>query len=63
MTVIPFRIEDIAPSKAMEYYIGSIHWLDALTPPLAQHLGHLTEQVKANLNVDAPNSEGPAGAF
>jgi hypothetical protein len=63
LTVIPFRIEDIAPSKAMEYYIGSIHWLDALTPPLAQHLGHLTEQVKANLNVDAPNSEGPAGAF
>jgi hypothetical protein len=59
LTIIPFRIEDIAPTKAMEYYLGSIHWLDALTPPLARHLGHLVEQVKANLQVDA----SPSGSF
>ena len=59
LTIIPFRIEDIAPTKAMEYYLGSIHWLDALTPPLARHLGHLVEQVKANLQVDA----APGGSF
>lgn len=61
LTIIPFRIEDIAPTRAMEYYLGAIHWLDALTPPLAKHLGHLVEQVKANLQVDAAGSAKPAG--
>lgn len=63
LTIIPFRIEDIAPTKAMEYYLGAIHWLDALTPPPAKHLGHLAEQVKANLQVDAPGSATPVGVF
>ena len=56
LTIVPFRIEDIAPTKAMEYYLGSIHWLDALTPPLSKHLGQLVEQVRANLQVDAAGS-------
>ena len=61
LTIIPFRIEDITPTKAMEYYLGSIHWLDALTPPLARHLGHLVEQVRANLQVDAAGSAAAVG--
>jgi TIR domain len=63
LTIIPFRIEDIAPTKAMEYYLGAIHWLDALTPPLAKHLGHLVEQVKANLQLDAAGGAKPARVF
>ena len=59
LTIIPFRIEEIAPTKAMEYYLGSIHWLDALTPPLAQHLGVLVEQVKANLQVEVEVGAAP----
>jgi formylglycine-generating enzyme required for sulfatase activity len=39
--IIPFRVENLAPSKAMEYFISSQHWLDAYTPPLAKHLEHL----------------------
>jgi hypothetical protein len=53
LTIIPFRIEEIEPTKAMEYYLGAIHWLDALTPPLAKHLERLVEQVGANLKLDA----------
>jgi hypothetical protein len=63
LTIIPFRIEDIAPTKAMEYYLGSIHWLDALTPPFARHLGQLVEQVRANLQVDAADSAAAVGAY
>lgn len=62
LTIIPFRIEEIAPTKAMEYHLGSIHWLDALTPPLAKHLGQLVEQVKANLRLDAAAAT-PADVF
>ena len=31
--IVPFRIEDVQPSKSLDYYLKSIHWLDALTPP------------------------------
>jgi len=31
--VLPFRIEDVLPSKTLEYFISTQHWLDALTPP------------------------------
>lgn len=43
--ILPFRIEEITPSKAMEYCLGNTHWLDALTPPLESHLSRLAETV------------------
>ena len=62
LTIIPLRIEEITPTKAMEYYLGSIHWLDALTPPLARHLQELAETVKADLQVD-PNGQALAAGM
>ena len=43
--ILPFRIEDVPPSDEMQYYIGSIHWLDALTPPIESHMGRLADTV------------------
>jgi|GEM_PF-4502186 len=43
--IIPFRVENVAVSKSMEYYICTSHWLDAMTPPLEQHLQHLGQTV------------------
>lgn len=43
--VVPFRIEDVQPSDSLEYYLSSIHWLDALTPPVEEHLAALGETV------------------
>ena len=51
--IIPLRIEEVAPTKSMEYFIGAIHWLDALTPPIEKHLQQLSETVKVILQVDA----------
>ncbi len=45
LLVIPFRIEDVAPAKAMEYFMSAPHWLDAMTPPLERHLDKLAEVV------------------
>src|SRR6516165_957353 len=50
--IVPVRIEDVLPTKSMEYFLGAIHWLDALTPPLEGHLHKLAETVKAILQVD-----------
>ena len=45
IAVIPFRIEDVLPNKSLEYFISTQHWLDALTPPLEDHLLHLAETI------------------
>jgi len=31
--IVPFRIENVLPSNAMEFALSNTHWLDALTPP------------------------------
>lgn len=46
LPIIPFRVEDITPSKSLEFFISTPHWLDALSPPLEQHLGRLAETIK-----------------
>ena len=46
VAVLPFRTEDILPDKALEYFIGDVHCLDALTVPLEAHLKNLAETVK-----------------
>jgi hypothetical protein len=46
LAILPFRIEDVAPGKSLDYFIGSIHWLDAMTPPLEKHLDNLVETVR-----------------
>jgi len=50
--IIPLRIQDIQPTHSLEYFIGTVHWLDALTPPLETHLRRLAESVKALLQID-----------
>lgn len=49
--ILPLRIEDVEPSQEMRYYIKSIHWLDAMTPPMEQHLEKLAGSVQALLSV------------
>jgi hypothetical protein len=49
--ILPLRIEDFEPTDAMRYYIKSLHWLDAMTPPLERHLGKLADSVQALLSV------------
>ncbi|MDR3474069.1 MAG: hypothetical protein P4M09_20630 [Devosia sp.] len=56
------RIEDIAPTHSLEYFIGTVHWLDALTPPFEDHLRRLSDSVKALLQIDPdpPSIVAPA---
>ncbi len=57
LPILPLRIEDAPMSQAMEYYISSQHWLDALTPPLERHLAYLCESVKALLSTTRQNDD------
>ena len=49
LPVLPFRIEDIAPSRSLEYFLSSQHWLDAFPPPLEPHYHRLCAHVAALL--------------
>lgn len=49
---IPFRIDNVEPSKEMGYYIRGIHWLDAMTPPLKKHLQSLANTIQGLLAVE-----------
>ena len=55
LPVIPFRIEDVRPSGSLGYYLDVTHWLDALTPPLEQHLEKLAQDV--NLLLKRPGTQ------
>lgn len=43
--IIPFRVEDVELSKSLQYFLSTTHWLDALTPPLEQHIDKLADIV------------------
>ncbi|MBI4662997.1 MAG: toll/interleukin-1 receptor domain-containing protein [Verrucomicrobia bacterium] len=55
--VIPFRIEDIVPNKDLEYFLSAEHWLDAINPPLEQHLQKLGAAVQGLLGMDRPETQ------
>ncbi|MGD9905044.1 MAG: toll/interleukin-1 receptor domain-containing protein [Vicinamibacterales bacterium] len=58
VTVLPFRIEDVRPAKSLDFFIGSVHWLDAMTPPLDRHLDELADSVSRLLAVE-PDPPAP----
>lgn len=61
MPVVPFRIENLLPSRGMEYFISASHWLDAYHPPLDDHLRKLSATSQALLaGSAAPADERPA---
>jgi hypothetical protein len=62
LIIFPIRIDDVIPSGAMELHLSSRHWLDALTPPMENHLKRLADSIQAALamkQVDVPPSQTP----
>jgi len=48
--LVPLRIEDVLPEGGLEFHLGTVHWLDAMTPPMEAHLHRLTNALLALLN-------------
>ena len=61
LPIIPLRIENVAPVRSLEYFIGPVHWLDALAPPLETHLQSLGETVRLRLARLNKGKDGDAG--
>ncbi len=62
--VVPLRIEDVKPADELAYYLDTVHWLDALTPPFEKNLEKLVGTVQALLPATEtePSSEFVIGA-
>lgn len=41
LRILPFRIEDVLPSRSLEYFLSSQHWLDGFPSPWAPHYERL----------------------
>jgi hypothetical protein len=52
--IVPLRVEDVVPTDSMAYFLESVHWLDAINPPLAKHLQYLVDTVRSILAVPSP---------
>jgi len=48
--ILPFRLDDVVPSKSLEYFISSQHWLDAFPPPLEPHFARLCTLLQGSLS-------------
>jgi TIR domain len=65
VTVLPFRVEDVLPSRSLEYFLSTQHWLDAFPPPMERHYERLCAYLKPLLagtptSVDlAPTAPAP----
>src|SRR6266513_1405846 len=59
--IVQFRIDPVEPSDDLEYYLSGPHWLDAVTPPLENHLEQLKNSVRALLALPrtAPSEQRP----
>ena len=57
INIIPLRIENTVPTKTLEYFISSPHWLDAISVPLEGHINKLAASVKALLSKQGIHTE------
>jgi hypothetical protein len=55
VNILPFRIERVAPSKSLEYFLSSQHWMDAFSPPREAHYVRLCTYLKNYLAKAEPN--------
>jgi TIR domain len=58
--IVPFRVENIELDKGLAYYLSKTHWLDAVSPPLEQHIDHLAATIRKLFNQDPPEQPLPA---
>src|ERR1700690_4393111 len=49
LSILPFRIEDVLPSKSLEFFLSTQHWMNAYTPPRDAHYARLGAYLQTHL--------------
>ena len=45
--VFPIRVRQVMPSRSLELFISSAHWIDAWKPPMEKYLERLAQSISA----------------
>ncbi|HZE42877.1 MAG TPA: toll/interleukin-1 receptor domain-containing protein [Steroidobacteraceae bacterium] len=56
VSILPFRIENVLPSKSLEYFLSAQHWMDAFPPPREPHYARLCAYLKVQRGQEAPDA-------
>jgi|SRR5580658_7734480 hypothetical protein len=59
VNILPFRIEDVLPSKSLEFFLSAQHWMDAFPPPREPYYQRLCAYLKAQIDLPRPASSPP----
>ncbi len=49
--IVPVRIENVEPRGSLEYSLSSVHWLDAISPPVEAHVVKLADRLRKMLHL------------
>ncbi len=49
VVIVPFKLTETLPSEGMEYYLSTVHWLDAMNRPLERSIAQLDVLVSSLL--------------
>jgi TIR domain len=52
LSILPFRIEDVLPSKSLEFFLSTQHWMDAFPPPREEHYARLCTYLKTKFSAE-----------
>ena len=55
-TIVPFKLTEKEMSDELEYYLTRVHWLDAVTKPLKNHIDELRKFVELILSGSNPRA-------
>ncbi len=50
--LVPFKLSRTQPNGSMQYYLATVHWLDAIDPPLEERMDELAVMVETLLKKD-----------
>jgi hypothetical protein len=56
VSILPFRIENVLPSKSLEYFLSAQHWMDAFPPPREPHYARLCAYLRAQRSEAPPDT-------
>jgi TIR domain len=54
LRILPFRLENVLPSRSLEYFLSSQHWLDGFPSPREPHYERLCGFLREWLHDEAP---------
>lgn len=60
VTILPLKVDKSELNDSMEYYLGKTHWMDALTPPLEEHIRKLVTTIRSHKSAAHPQSSQAA---